>query len=65
MRLFKEPTHLKVGGKPLLIFFSARELRNAFGSSEAVKAAFDKVDAKARAAGRARGVHRCLRYARA
>jgi hypothetical protein len=51
LRLFKEPTQLKVGGKPLIIFFSARELRQAFGSSEAVKAAFDKLDTKARAAG--------------
>ncbi len=51
VRLFKEPTHLKVEGKPLLIFFSPRELRGAFGSSEAVKGAFDKLEAKARAAG--------------
>jgi hypothetical protein len=51
VRLFKEPTHVKVGGKPLLIFFSPRELRNSFGSSAAVKAAFDKLDAKSRAAG--------------
>jgi hypothetical protein len=51
VRLFKEPTHLKVGGKPLLIFFAPRELRGAFGTAEAVKAAFDKLDAKARAAG--------------
>jgi hypothetical protein len=51
VRLFKEPTHVKVGGKPLLIFFTARDLRNAFGSAAAVKAAFDKLDAKARAAG--------------
>jgi hypothetical protein len=51
MRLFKEPTHLKVEGKPLLIFFLPGELRRAFGSSAAVKAAFDKLDAKARAAG--------------
>jgi hypothetical protein len=51
LRLFKEPTHLRLGGKPLLIFFSPRELRQAFGSSEAVKAAFDKLDAKARTAG--------------
>ena len=51
VRLFKEPTHLKVGGKPLLIFFTARRAARAFGSSAAVKAAFDKLDAKARAAG--------------
>jgi hypothetical protein len=49
--LFKEPTHLRVGGRPLLIFFTPRELRRAFGSSAAVKAAFEKLDAKARAAG--------------
>jgi hypothetical protein len=51
VRLFREPTHLKVGNKPLLIFFAARELRHAFGSSDAVKAAFDKLETKARAAG--------------
>lgn len=51
VRLFREPTHLKVGGKPLLIFFSPRELHQAFGSSTAVKGAFDQLDAKARAAG--------------
>ena len=33
--LFKEPTHVKVGGKPLLIFFAPSELRNSFGSSTA------------------------------
>lgn len=53
VRLFRQPTHLKVGGKPLLIFFSAGELRHAFGDSAAVKRAFDKLDAKARAAGMA------------
>lgn len=51
VRLFKEPTHLKVGGRPLLIFFAARELLHAFGNSAAVKSAFDKLDAKARTAG--------------
>jgi hypothetical protein len=51
VRLFKEPTHLKVEGKPLLIFFSPKELRQAFGSSAAVKEAFEKLDAKARNAG--------------
>jgi hypothetical protein len=39
VRLFKEPTHVKVEGRPLLILFTARELRHAFGSSAAVKAA--------------------------
>jgi len=51
VRLFHEPTHLQVDGKPLLIFFTPRELRSAFGTSAAVKAAFDRLDAKARAAG--------------
>lgn len=51
VRLFKEPTHLKVDGKPLLIFFSPRELRQAFGSSAAVKAAFEQLGVKARVAG--------------
>ncbi len=51
VRLFREPMHLKVGGKPLLIFFAPRELRQAFGSAEAVNAAFDRLDAKARDAG--------------
>ena len=51
VRLFREPTHLKLGGTPLLIFFAPRELRQAFGSSAAVKAAFGRLDAKARAGG--------------
>lgn len=49
--LFKQPTHLTVDGKPLLIFFSPRELLNAFGTPEAVKAAFDQLRADAKAAG--------------
>ena len=48
--LFKEPTHLKVDGKPLLIFFAPRELTNAFGA-DGVKGAFEKLQEKARAAG--------------
>ena len=51
IRLFKEPTYLKVDGKPLLIFFLPGELRRDFGSSGAVKAAFDQLNAKARSAG--------------
>jgi hypothetical protein len=51
IELFKQPGHLKVDGKPLLIFFSARELKNAFGSSAGVHRALDRMREKAVAAG--------------
>lgn len=49
--LLKQPTHLLVDGKPLLIFFSPGELLKAFGTPEAVKTAFDQLRADAKAAG--------------
>ncbi|MDG3006152.1 glycoside hydrolase family 99-like domain-containing protein [Paludisphaera mucosa] len=48
---FQKPGHLKLGGEPLLIFFSPRELIQEFGSPEAVASAFEKLRARARAAG--------------
>jgi hypothetical protein len=51
LKLMAEPTHVKVDGKPLLIFFSPRELLTAFGGAEAVKVATDTLQSRARAAG--------------
>ncbi|AMV40541.1 glycoside hydrolase family 99-like domain-containing protein [Planctomyces sp. SH-PL62] len=48
---FKKPGHLKVGGEPLLIFFSPRELLKAFGSPDAVRGAFEALRKRAKAAG--------------
>ncbi len=48
---FKEPTHLTVDGKPLIIIFSPKELLAAYGTPEAVKAALDQLRADAKAAG--------------
>lgn len=49
--LFKQPTHLKMDGKPLLIFFAPNELFNAFGTPEALKEAFDTLRTRAIEAG--------------
>jgi len=49
--LMKEPTHLKVNGEPLLIFFAPWELHWKFGGSKGVKKAFESLREKARAAG--------------
>jgi len=49
--LFREPTHLKVNGKPLIIFFSARELLNSFETTDTLKSAFNRLREKARSAG--------------
>lgn len=51
LALFREPTHLRVGGQPLLIIFSPEELRKAFGGVEGVRAALESLRAKARQAG--------------
>jgi len=51
LRLFQEPNHLKIDGKPLIIFFSASELRQSFGSPEAVKAALAELRERAQKAG--------------
>jgi len=47
LQLFKEPTHLQVNGRPLLIFFSASSLVSQFGSAQAVRQAFDSLRAAA------------------
>ena len=50
--LFKQPTHLMVNGKPLIIFFSPWELKKAFGgTAEGVKQAFEAFRQKAAANG--------------
>jgi hypothetical protein len=49
--LFRQPTHLTLDGRPLLIFFSAEELQIAFGGVDGVRKAFDALQAKAKAAG--------------
>lgn len=49
--LFKQNGHVTVDNKPLLIFFSPGELRQAFGTTESVRAAFEKLRAKCREAG--------------
>jgi len=51
IELFRRPTHVKVNGKPLLIFFSPAELLNSFGSPAAVKGAFDDLRRRCRDAG--------------
>ncbi|HNT37403.1 MAG TPA: hypothetical protein PKH07_20585, partial [bacterium] len=51
IELFKQPTHLKVNGKPLLIFFAPNELYKAFGGPEGVKQAFDSLRSRAVEAG--------------
>lgn len=43
LQLFKKPTHLQVNGRPLLIFFSASTLVSQFGSTQAVRQAFDSL----------------------
>ena len=49
--LFQKPTHLRLDGQPLLIFFSPGELQKAFGGVEGVHKAFDSLRAKAKRAG--------------
>ena len=49
--LFRQPTHLRVNDRPLLIFFSPEELQTAFGGAEGVRKAFEALQAKAREAG--------------
>ncbi|MGJ1416660.1 glycoside hydrolase family 99-like domain-containing protein [Sphingobacterium multivorum] len=43
LKLFQEPTYLRVDGKPLLLFFSIGSLLQSFGSVHDVKANFDKL----------------------
>lgn len=49
--LFKEPGHLTVNERPLLIIFAPTELLKSFGSAANVKKAFDTLREKARNAG--------------
>ena len=49
--LFRQPTHLRFDGQPLLIFFSPEELQQAFGGVEGVRKALDSLRAKAKEAG--------------
>lgn len=51
LALFAHPSYVKADGKPLIIFFSPRELNDSFGGPEAVKAAFDRLRDKALQAG--------------
>ena len=49
--LFRQPTHLRLDGQPLLIFFSPEELQRAFGDVDGVRQALESLQAKAKAAG--------------
>ncbi|MEI7953798.1 MAG: glycoside hydrolase family 99-like domain-containing protein [Verrucomicrobiota bacterium] len=49
--LFRQPTHLRLNHRPLLIFFSPSELDSAFGGPDGVHKAFDSLRSKARDAG--------------
>lgn len=51
IELFRQPTHLRLDGQPLLIFFSPGELHKAFGSVEEVRKAFDSLRTEAKKAG--------------
>jgi hypothetical protein len=51
IELFQQPTHLKLDGRPLIIFFSPGGLQNAFGGVDGVRKAFDTLQAKAKASG--------------
>jgi hypothetical protein len=51
IELFRQPTHLRLDGQPLLIFFSPEELKRAFGGAEGVRRALETLRTKARQAG--------------
>ncbi len=51
IKLFRQPTHLRLDGQPLLIIFSPGELQKAFGGVEEVCKALDSLRAKAKKAG--------------
>ncbi|HTL27809.1 MAG TPA: glycoside hydrolase family 99-like domain-containing protein [Tepidisphaeraceae bacterium] len=51
MKLFHDPQHVTVDGKPLIILFAHSDMRKQFGSSDAVKKAWDELRVKATASG--------------
>ena len=51
IELFRQPTHLRLDGQPLLIFFSPEELQRAFGGVEGVRKALESLRTKAKEAG--------------
>lgn len=52
LALFKEPTYLKVDGKPVIVLFSPREMAHAFGDRpDQVSAAFQRLRSKCSQAG--------------
>jgi hypothetical protein len=51
VKLFRQPSHLRLDGQPLLIIYKPTELQKAFGSVEGVRKAFDSLRAKAKKAG--------------
>ncbi len=51
IELFRQPTHLRLDGQPLLIFFSPEELQRAFGGVEGVRRALEGLRTKAKTAG--------------
>jgi len=51
IELFRQPTHLRLDGQPLLIFFSPEELKRAFGGVEGVRQALETLRTKAKEAG--------------
>jgi hypothetical protein len=51
IKLFHDPQHVTVDGKPLIILFAHGDMRKQFGSSEAVKKAWDELREKAIASG--------------
>lgn len=51
IELFREPNHLKINGKPVIIFFSSGELRQSFESPDAVKTALAELRQRAQEAG--------------
>jgi hypothetical protein len=51
IELFQKPTHLRLGGQPLLIILSHDELQKAFGGVDGVRKALDSLRAKAKKVG--------------